>query len=292
MTVTVKTWDCPSRHALSCCIIPGMNVSELPDFVERSEGRVQVLLRASLAEELLGLGIINPAKFLSGCGPTEYAGRMTPLRVNLGSGETAIVRVYRRGGMARCLMAEKYLGYSRPFREVVVSEHLRGRGVPTVEVLAAVCVRELGVMHSGFIVTREALGAETIRDVLSKEGNVREMVTSRVPEIFRALHDAGVAHHDLTVDNVIVGGDGAVLLVDLDGCRVSRSVSMSRKMADLLRFRRSVHKNNIPVSEEQWRQFLRSYARSDDDILGQEDAWLAAFERRLFWYKLGWKLGL
>ncbi len=250
------------------------------------------MLRATLADELVGFGIMNPSKFFSGCEPTRYAGRMMPLRVKLDSGETAIVRVYRRGGAARYLMAGKYIGPSRPFREVVVSEHLRGRGVPTVEVLAAARVRELGVMHSGFIVTREMPGAKTIRDVLLEEGDVREMVTSRVPEVFRALHDAGVAHHDLTVDNVIVGENGAVLLIDLDGCSVSPSVSMSRKMKDLLRFRRSVHKNNIPVSEEQWRQFWRSYARSDDDLREREEPWLAEFERRLFWYKLGWKLGM
>lgn len=269
-----------------------MDTSGLPGFVERREGRVRVLLREALADELVELGIMEPAKFLSGCDPTGYAGRMMPLRAKLSSGETAVVRMYRKGGIVGHLMVGRYLGQSRALKEAVVSERLRGRGVPTVEVLAAVRVREFGIMNSGFIVTREMPGADTLGRVLLGEGDSRDMLTSRVPEIFRALHDAGVAHHDLNVNNVIIGGSGEILLVDLDGCGISNQVSMSRRVSDLLRFRRSVHKNDIPVSEEQWRRFWQSYARSDEDIRGMEDAWLGTFERRLPWYKLGWKLGI
>ncbi len=268
------------------------NSCDLTGFVERSVGNVRALLRTYFADELCSLGILNPKKFLAKCKLTDYTGRARPLRVNLSSDRTGIVRRYRRGGAAKFIMRDKYIASSRPFEEVRISEHLRSRDVQTTEVLAAVQIREMSVICSGFIVTREILDVTPIRRLVSENQEGREILTKGVPEAFRALHDAGVAHHDLTVDNVLVHEDGTVFLIDLDGCSISETVGTPRRLVDLMRFRRSAHKNSLAVSEQEWRVFFRSYAGDNDALLEKLESWLNTFDRRLFWYKIGWKLGI
>ncbi len=269
------------------------NAEGLGDFDERRRGIVRALLRRSVPDELDGLGILDPPGFVASCEFTEYAGRTTPLRARLSSGVSAVVRRYQRAGIARIFLQDRYLGKSRPFGEVVVSEHLRSRGVPTVEILAAVHIDGAWPTHTGFMVSREIIDAVPLRRAVSQAGeDGRGVLLKRVPDVFRCLHGAGVAHHDLTVDNVLVDGNGGVLVVDLDGCRISDEVSISRRLSDLLRFRRSARKNSLGVTGKEWKEFFGNYAAGDEIIVGMEERWLKSFDRRLPFYKLCWKLGI
>ncbi len=266
--------------------------AELEGFREESSGAVRALLRDAVGEKLCGLDILEPQRFFSHCEITDFGGRTSPFRLRLASGDTAIVRRYRRGGLAKAVLRNSYFGSSRPFLEAGVSEHARKSGVSTAEVLAAVHVRRLCIMHWGFIVTREIQDARPLRQAVSQDEDIRSVLLGSVPELFRAMHDCGVAHHDLTVDNVLVRGDGSVLLVDLDGCRVSEEVGLKRRLKDLLRFRRSARKNSLGIDLREWRDFFESYAGDDPEMTKHTDRWLGMFKRRLFWYRLAWRLGI
>ncbi len=266
-----------------------MGTYELPGFDTVRTGAVTALLRRGVADELKGMSIIEPEAFLSHCAATSHRGRGTVLRATLPSGVTAIVRRCRRAGLAGLFCGGSYLMRPRPLLEVFVSETARRGGTPTPEVIAAVNVTTAAMIHSGFIVTREIEGAAPLREALAEQDGP-EMLTGSVPLAVRALHDSGVAHHDLTVDNILtVGGDQA-WVIDLDGCSASRGVNAARRLRNLRRFRRSAHKNGFAGDAELWGRFFAAYAGTDESLLKLKDVWVKSFERMLPWYRLGWRL--
>jgi hypothetical protein len=90
-----------------------------------------------------------------------YQGR-APIRARkLRNGEIALIRSYRHGGLLRALTEEWFFTWPpRPFRELAITEELRRRGVPTVEVLAACVSQGTGPFYRGWLVTRQLAGAE------------------------------------------------------------------------------------------------------------------------------------
>src|SRR5262245_54810243 len=91
---------------------------------------------------------------------SNYRGRGALTAVCLADGETALVRTYRHGGILRGLTGHWFFTWPpRPLRELVITEELRRRGLPTAEVYAACISRSVGPFYRGWFVTRELRGA-------------------------------------------------------------------------------------------------------------------------------------
>lgn len=183
------------------------------------------------------------------------------------AGEWVVRHGYRGGAVARFL-GDRHLrlGPPRPFRETVVSQEVRRRGIPTPRVVAA-AVYPAGLFRRGDVVTELVAGARSIGDLLFGDRRARDEAfrrrlleaTARVPG---RLAGAGIRHSDLNVENLVVPGDspgmGPVLL-DLDRCRVGPDPdpAYGRKMADRLdrSLRRGEERRGPPLTPEEWAAF-------------------------------------
>ena len=220
-------------------------------FVVRREGRRSALVRTDFAGTFDAAGLLEAA----GLEPRELVTRLEGrgarlLDTDSGRGPVAVVpteppgeavvRPYRRGGLARRFSRRRYLLGRRGERELVVTERLRRRGVPVVEPLA--CVREeLGPGYRAALITRFVDGARPAGEVLASldataptpEGVAADAATSLMRALGRTaagLHAAGGWHPDLHVDNFLVRDPTAEpsaappapfpLLVDLDRGRL------------------------------------------------------------------------
>lgn len=147
-----------------------------------------------------------------------------------------VVRHFRRGGWMR-LLGDRYLWSfePRPFREAVVSERLRSRGLRTPEVVAAV-VYPAGPIYRGDLVTRRITGSWT----LSAWMDPRSPAPSQLPlgeflfsagRLVASLAANGVRHPDLHAGNILielVEGRPVAWILDLDRCAiVPRTLSAS-----------------------------------------------------------------
>jgi len=162
---------------------------------------------------------------------------------------SAVVRAYRRGGFPARLCHDTYFGWDpRPFRELCVTEALRQRGAPVVEVYGA-AVRWLGLgRYKGWLATRYLAGACTAWECLRSAATAdeRALLLQRIGYATRRLHDSGGRHPDLNLNNILISATGAtssppdVVFIDFD--RARRSASYRAPVADLARLRRSARK--------------------------------------------------
>ena len=214
-------------------------------FRQRCEGRRVWWLKADGEAELRA--VIERAA--SGKSEPLRRGRGTLWRVPFDGNGAALVRPYRRGGLARHLTRDLYWGRPpRPFVELRTLVEAERRGIPTVEVLGAGVTWAGWGGYRGMLVTREAADfVDWWRWLQTAPPTAeRRAVAAHVADTVRIMHARGVQHADLNLTNVLVrvrDGQPAVLLLDFDRARMSAAgVTATRRRRNLRRLRRSMSK--------------------------------------------------
>lgn len=234
-----RTRVAPSRRTVP----PGFTaLTTRPGFVVVREDMREPLLDAlleatpeSVAGEMLNRG-----------------GRGATWAITLGDGRRVVLRWYRRGGLLRHFVRDRYFGRRpRPLLELAATDEARRRGVPVPEVLGARVDVLRGGGYRGAIVTREIGGAETLGDAARRAptGSERAAIIAGVARAVRAMHDQGLHHRDLNVGNILLSREGdrlAVHVIDLDRARLGRSVAPRLRRRALRRLARSLAKLERP----------------------------------------------
>jgi 3-deoxy-D-manno-octulosonic acid kinase len=178
-------------------------------------------------------------------------GRGSVWRVQTDTRATLIVRAYRRGGFVRHFLRDLYWDRPpRPLAEVIATETARQRGVPAIEVLGA-CVRWVNSgLYRGLFISREAEGFHNLWEWLQMQPTAptRIATLTAVARAIAAMHEAGIAHADLNLTNILVQPSSPspqVLLLDFDRAQVlSEPVPRSQRERTLRRLQRSFWKLN------------------------------------------------
>ena len=163
------------------------------------------LLRADVADELqreMCTGSHHSGEL------SRFTGRESLRTVSLKNGENALIRAYHHGGLLRWITGKTFFSWPpRPFRELAITEELRRRGVPTIEVYAAGVEITFGSFYRGWLITRELKGSYDLWTAL-QNGFVRkwtaEKVLRAVASSLKSLHCQGVYHSDLNLKNILV----------------------------------------------------------------------------------------
>lgn len=199
----------------------------------------------------------------------DRGGRGGTWAITLGDGGRAVLRWYRRGGLLRHLVRDRYFGARRrPVLELAVTAEARRRGIPVPEVLGVRVDWLPGGGYRGAIVTREIAGAETLADAARRDPPEpeRAAIIAGVARTVRAMHDRGLHHRDLNVANILLSRDGdalAVHVIDLDRAWLGGRVGRRRRRRALRRLARSVAKlgaTDATRTREDRAAFHRAYA--------------------------------
>jgi 3-deoxy-D-manno-octulosonic acid kinase len=213
-------------------------------------------------------------------------GRGDLARVPAGDLGEAVVRPYRRGGLAARVATSRYLLGDRAFRELALTLRLLRAGVPAVEPLAAV----QSACRPGYraaLVTRFVPDAAPAPGVLAAgprgdggpagrsadDGRGSGETGARRPEArhalrrmgraVRRLHDAGGHHPDLNAHNFLLPDDPErpAVLLDFDRAR-TLPPPLPGPLArwSLRRLRRSLAKLGLEAALEAWDAFEEGYA--------------------------------
>ena len=174
------------------------------------------------------------------------SGRGAAYRALLPGGVRAVVRPYRRGGLVARVVRRTYVGrWPRPLRELVLTAEARRRGVAVPEVLAARV--EGGVAYRGALVTAEVPWARPLLEALrAADPATRRLLAATAGRAVGAMHEAGVFHADLNLDNILIDareGGATATVIDLDRARLtSGPLSRQARRRNLRRLERSVRK--------------------------------------------------
>lgn len=226
--------------------------------LERAGWRISV--RSDLASAVATAAGGDPER-LAAAGEARYEGRGRPVRVVLPDGTAGVLRRYRHGGLLRGLTGTLFAGRSRPLAELAATERARRAGVNVPEVLAAWHRPVLGFLHRGFLLTREVPGARDLVAVFGAGERAGAALRTLGAEV-RRMHEAGVLHADLHVKNVLVDGGGRVTILDFDRARVAKSWPPAARIANLLRFDRSLVKlgrRGVAVARTDRLRFFAGY---------------------------------
>ena len=179
---------------------------------------------------------------LEGASFSASAGRGSLQRARLGSFD-AIIRTYRHGGALRGLIPDLFLSARRALSEVKALSRLAPLGFAP---------RPLVLECRGRLLLRLRIAVEEVprsRNVLELARDQAERLDTAlgrsIGEAVRAMHDAGIAHADLNVGNILVvdGPSANVRLIDFDGATVGDSpVSPEERAREILRLARSLEK--------------------------------------------------
>jgi Lipopolysaccharide kinase (Kdo/WaaP) family len=135
-------------------------------------------------------------------------GRGDMRSLQLQDGTTALFRCYRHGGFFRSLTGKWFFSWPpRPFRELTITEELRRRGFPTVEVFAACVERTHGPFYRGWLVTRQLEESRDLWDGLQSgfcQDVGIEATLKAVAIVVRRMHREGVYHRDLNLKNILI----------------------------------------------------------------------------------------
>lgn len=197
-------------------------------------------------------------------------GRGDMRSLTLADGTIALFRRYHHGGLLRSLTGKWFFSWPpRPFRELCITEELRRRGFPTVEVYAAFVERVGGPLYRGWLVTRQLEGAQDLWAGLQSGMAERvgvEAILKAVAASIRRMHREGIFHRDLNLKNILVRSTAAGVeshVIDFDkAILVLGQLPAPLVKNNLDRLLRSIHKldpHRRYFSPAAWNGFLEYY---------------------------------
>ncbi len=156
-----------------------------------------------------------------------------------------VLRRCRRGGLIGKIVNEGYILANRPLAEFRVHDYLFDSGISVPEPLGVVW-EQRGFVFRGAFATRR-LDAESLRDRIQGESRGDLRLLESIGQLIRSMHDAGVYHADLHVENILLD-DSTAYLIDFDNARRYDSLGGVPRARNLLRLRRSFQKRNLPIA--------------------------------------------
>ncbi len=253
----------------------GPPLSIPPGFAKRAVPGGTLIVNARHEAPLISSGILtrditalrsSDARSLSG-------GRGSAFIVVVPGIGDVVIRRYLRGGLIGKLCLDSYLFPTRPTRELAVLAYARSRDVPVPEVLGA-SVMSAGLLgYRGRIATRMIPDSRTLPVFIVEKGEDGRRITGVLRKsgaAIRRMHEAGIAHADLNMNNILIASDGAPFIIDFDKATVHRELGTRNRLRNLRRLLRSARKLaglGLGFSDADYETILEGYCGGDRQSL-------------------------
>jgi 3-deoxy-D-manno-octulosonic acid kinase len=183
--------------------------------------------------------------------------------VELPGGERVLLREYRRGGAVRHVNRATYFFGHRALEELRVTVAAEIRGVSVPRMIAAV-ERPGRVGYSAMLAVGWIDGAVDLARWVEAVPAERVETMRSVGEAIARMHDAGVAHPDLNLQNLLItpgpGGARRVVIIDFDRARLyGRPLSARLRRAAIQRMTRSAWSLGAPIGIPETEAFAAGY---------------------------------
>jgi 3-deoxy-D-manno-octulosonic acid kinase len=221
-------------------------------WVERRERALYWLVDVRLAEPLAALGWPSweaVERALRG-GGADRGRASTAILAVPERRERIHLRPVRHGGLLAPLWRGSIWGVARPAAELRTTARLRDAGAPVPQPLLVAARRERGPLWSAVLGTVHVEDARDGLAWLAARPPAAELLRGAraVGAAIRCFHDAGGSHADLQIKNLLLrprGDELEVLVIDLDRARAGAPPSPARRMRELMRLVRALHKRGV-----------------------------------------------
>ena len=241
------------RGGIGCDPRPAFELigGDLPRLLERRDRARYWLVDAAFADPLEALGWPGPEAVERAFREAASGGRTATAILALPNRPERIhLRPVRHGGLCGPLWRDSVWGVARPAAELHATAFLFTAGAPVPRPVLVAARRQRGPLWSAVVGTVHAEGA---RDGVAWLGTrpTRAALLRGVRAAgaaIRRFHDAGGCHADLHLKNLLFrerGDETDVLVIDLDRVRAGAPPAPDRRMRELMRLVRSLHKRGV-----------------------------------------------
>ena len=154
----------------------------------------------------------------------------------------AVLRQYRRGGLAARFSRDRYLWHdasrTRGFAEFRLTRALLEKGLPVPQPYAASYVRE-GMYYRAALLLQRLPGVRSLAALLGEAA----APMAEAGRLIARFHRAGLDHADLNAHNILFDGSGHGWLIDFDRSALRipatpwREANLARLLRSLLKLR-------------------------------------------------------
>ncbi|KZZ52580.1 hypothetical protein A3758_11375 [Oleiphilus sp. HI0118] len=177
-----------------------------------------------------------------------------------------VLRHYYRGGLMSRINRDAYVytgaKNTRSFKEFSVLQALFDAGLPVPEPAAARVIRK-GRSYTADLITRRIPNAQDLLQVF--QAPATNTIIRDIAETVAQLHNFGVWHPDLNIQNILVDNKQKVWIIDFDQAKILR-LKQRHRMRMLERLQRSFMKeqvrHGIIWTDQNWCDFMHFYQQS------------------------------
>jgi tRNA A-37 threonylcarbamoyl transferase component Bud32 len=264
-------------------------VAEAPRLVERRGLDGYWLVDAAFAAPLEALGWPAPDAVERALRSDGSTGRAATAILTLPDrAERIHLRPVHHGGLVAPLWRGTLWGFERPATELRVTARLAASGAPVPRPVLVAARRVRGPFWKAVVGTLHAEGARDGMAWLSARPQRDALLRgARAAGIaIRRFHDAGGAHADLHAKNLLIREQRdhtGVWVIDLDRARADAPPDPARRMRELMRLVRSLHKRGFAeqVGTRGCAAAFAAYCSGDRKLRAEMLAHLPRERRRL-----------
>jgi len=150
---------------------------------------------------------------------------------------------------------------SRAKRTYRLAYQLELLGIRTPRPLAFAERKKAGFLLKSYGVCEEIRDSRTLAALLNVDRPIDPRVVRNLAELIARLHEEGFSYRDPKGSNFLVGGEGEIFLLDLDGLRFGKRISETAAAANLARLARAVGRAPA-VGPKERLAFLLQYYRT------------------------------
>ncbi len=223
------------------------------------------------------------------------AGRGTVYIATLPGVGEIVVRVYRHGGILGGVLGTYFPTCHRFLNELVVTEAARALGVTRLESVGVACLGTAPGVR-GFWISRRLKGTESLYAYMASRPPGTTLV-ARIAFTVARMHEGGIFHADLNIQNILVTFEGEVpevSIIDFDKAFRKPRLGPEARVRQLLRLDRSLLKC-LP-EDSPWRspwvrlRFAAAYSKVFPEVRPAIKHYMRDFEKYVRRYRLGWAL--